>query len=272
MLRLIAILLCLLLPRLAVAQDCTALAAQAGAAEGLPEGLLPAISMVESGHTDQDGNHAPWPWTTNEGGKSNFFDSKAEALAYLENAVANGVTNIDVGCMQLNWKWHASAFPSLDAMFDPVENTRYAARFMRELHSRLGSWEVATAAYHSTDPERGQAYLQKVVAAQGALPLTAQGETTLLASAPIQLDGILAFSGAPLVQLAAASAAAASAASEAPPSRPGTPARRSTPPPVLPLVRNATHSILATAETLPPRLRRNWDDIQAMRLLLSEIP
>lgn len=272
MLRLLVLMICLLLPRLAVAQDCTALATKAGAEEGLPEGLLAAISMVESGHTDKDGNHAPWPWTTNEGGKSHFFDTKAEAVAYVESAVASGVTNIDVGCMQLNWKWHASAFPSPDAMLDPVENTRYAARFLRELHTRLGSWEVATAAYHSTDPERGQAYLQKVVAAQGALPLTAQGETTLLASAPIQLDGILAFSGAPLVQLAAAKAAAASAASERPPARPGRPMQRNAPPPDLPLVENATRSTLTTAENLPPRLRHSWDDIQTMRLLLARNP
>ena len=268
MLRLFAFLLCLLLPTLAAAQDCTALATQAGASEGLPEGLLPAIAMVESGHTDADGNHAPWPWTTNEGGKSHFFDTKTEAVAYLQNAVANGVTNIDVGCMQLNWKWHAAAFPSLDAMLDPVENTRYAARFMRELQTRLGSWEVATAAYHSTDPARGQDYLQKVIAAQGTLPITPQGQSTLLASAPIQLDGILAFSGAPLVQLAAARAAAASAASTRPLHRPSP----SAPPPDLPMVAEATRSTLATAENLPAGLRRNWDDIQTMRQLLLQSP
>lgn len=281
MLRLsLLLLVVLLVPRLAVAQDCTALAAQAGAEEGLPEGLLPAISMVESGHTDKNGNHAPWPWTTNEGGKSNYFASSAEALAHLENAVANGVTNIDVGCMQLNWKWHSQAFASPDAMLDPVRNTRYAARFLRELHARLGSWEVATAAYHSTDPERGQNYLQKVVAAQGALPVTPQGQTTLLASAPIQLDGILAFSGTPLVQLAAVRAAAVVAATERPRPRPAPrPAIWPQPgtgpagqPPNLPLVENATRSTLATAENLSPRLRHNWNDIQAMRLLLAQTP
>ncbi len=271
MLRLLALLLCLCLPRLAVAQDCSSLAAQAGAEQGLPEGLLPAISLVESGHTDASGTHAPWPWTTNEGGKSHFFDTKAEAVAYLENAVASGVTNIDVGCMQLNWKWHAQAFASPEDMFDPVQNTRYAARFMHELQTRLGSWEVATAAYHSTDPARGQDYLQKVVAAQGALPLTPQGETTLLASAPIQLDGILAFSGAPLVQLAAAQAAAISAASGAP-ARPQARPRQSAPPPDLPLVAEATRSTLTQAENLSPRLRDDWADIQALRLLLAQTP
>lgn len=269
MLRLLALLAALLSPALAAAQDCNALAAQAGAEEGLPEGLLPAIALVESGHTDAEGNHAPWPWTTNEGGKSHFFDTKDEAVAYLENAVASGVTNIDVGCMQLNWKWHAQAFTSPEQMFDPVANTRYAARFLRELQSRLGSWEVATAAYHSTDPTRGQQYLQKVVAAQGHLPLTEQGASTLLASAPIQLDGILAFSGSPLVQLDAARAAAAASAAE------DTPAPRrapQSPPPDLPMVAEARRTELLTAENLPPALRRDWDDLQSMRQLLHDMP
>lgn len=282
-------LLIALLPTLASAQECTSLAAQAGAAEGLPEGLLPAIAMVESGHTDAQGNHAPWPWTLNQGGKSMFFDTKDEALEYLQNAVSSGVTNIDVGCMQLNWKWHAQAFSSLDQMFDPVANTRYAARFMRELQSRLGSWEVATAAYHSTDPARGQAYLQKVVAAQGALPPDQQGQTTLLASAPIQLDGILAFSGNPLVQLAAAEAASLPEDGELPTPkdadmpealivradptpRPVPRPSHGAPQPDLPMVAEATRTTLTSAENLSPRLQGKWPEIEAMRKLLLQTP
>ncbi len=282
-------LLIALLPTLASAQECTSLAAQAGTAEGLPEGLLPAIAMVESGHTDAQGNHAPWPWTLNQGGKSMFFDTKDEALEYLQSAVSSGVTNIDVGCMQLNWKWHAQAFSSLDQMFDPVANTRYAARFLRELQSRLGSWEVATAAYHSTDPARGQAYLQKVVAAQGALPPDQQGQTTLLASAPIQLDGILAFSGNPLVQLAAAEAASLPEDGELPTPkdadmpealivradptpRPVPRPSHGAPQPDLPMVAEATRTTLTSAENLSPRLQRKWPEIEAMRKLLLQTP
>lgn len=286
MFRVLALLFALL-PGLAAAQDCSSLAADAGAAEGLPEGLLSAIAMVESGHTDANGTRAPWPWTLNQGGKSMFFDTKAEALDYLQSAVSSGVTNIDVGCMQLNWKWHAGAFSSLDQMFDPVANTRYAARFMRELQSRLGSWEVATAAYHSTDPTRGQDYLRKVIAAQADLPAGTGEAPTLLASAPIQLDGILAFSGNPLVQLAAAQAAARTAdtgkggaptdtpaplIATAEPPRPAPRRSHSAPPPDLPILTEATRSTLTLAENLPPRLRRNWTEIEAMRRLLTETP
>ena len=40
------------------------------------------------------------------------------------------------GCMQINWRWHGSAFDGVSDMLDPVKNTRYAARFLRLLHDR----------------------------------------------------------------------------------------------------------------------------------------
>lgn len=219
MFRALTLALALCLPGLAAAQDCARLAAEAGAHSGLPEGLLPAISLVEAGRGDGQGGVAPWPWTLNEGGKGMYFDTREEALAYLKEAVARGVTNIDVGCMQLNWKWHSAGFESPEDMIDPGRNTRYAARFMVELYNRLGSWDVAASAYHSTDRDRGQRYLAKVQAAQQSFrqtpsllaeggpegdPATSTRGTTLLVAIPTQLDGILAHGGTPLFALASA--------------------------------------------------------------------
>ncbi len=209
--RALALCLAILAPGLAAAQDCARLAAEAGAEAGIPDGLLPAISLVEAGRGTGNGGIAPWPWTLNEGGKGMYFDTREEALAYLAEALARGVTNIDIGCMQLNWKWHSAGFASPEEMIDPVRNTRYAARFMTELHNRLGSWEVAASAYHSTDPERGQRYLEKVMAARSSFRFTPEegGEAaaeggTLLTAIPTELDGILAHGGSPLIALASA--------------------------------------------------------------------
>lgn len=203
--------LAILAPGLAAAQDCARLAAQAGAEAGLPDGLLPAISLVESGRGTGKGGIAPWPWTLNEGGKGMYFDTREAALAYLAEALARGVTNIDIGCMQLNWKWHSAGFASPEDMIDPARNTRYAARFMTELHNRLGSWETAASAYHSTDPDRGRRYLEKVMAARSSFRFTpedAEGTApqggTLLTAIPTELDGILAHGGRPLIALASA--------------------------------------------------------------------
>jgi hypothetical protein len=307
MLRALALSVALLLPGLAAAQDCARLAAEAGAEAGLPDGLLPAISLVEAGRGTGNGGIAPWPWTLNQGGKGMYFDTREEALAYLKQAVAEGVTNIDVGCMQLNWKWHSAGFATPEDMIDPTRNTRYAARFMVELYNRLGSWDVAAAAYHSTNPERGQNYLQKVMAARDSFQLSpldapdgAGGETLLLTAIPAQLDGILAFAGNPLVALASAPPAdgfegetpfddapqtpsdpaadtmAEAAADIPPPSRPsratGTRQPPALPPPDLPMVIAAATVSLALPENLPPRLRHRWAEVEAMRAILSSAP
>lgn len=311
MIRALVLSLLIAAPAAAQASDapsCARLAAQAGSEAGLPDGLLPAISLVEAGRGDGKGGIAPWPWTLNEGGKGMYFDTREEALAHLEDAIARGVTNIDVGCMQLNWKWHSAGFPSPAEMIDPERNTRYAARFMVELQSRLGSWETAAAAYHSTDPDRGRNYLQKVLAAQGSFHLGPEGETDdgpRIAGLPANLRGILAFAGEPLVALTSAppadgftgetpfdavpvetvgdeSEAVADTGSDAhtidpdpsrpPPPRPGADPLHRMPPPDLPMVIAAATATLALPENLPPRLRHRWTEVEEMREILAETP
>lgn len=144
-----------------VAPLCEALAARAGAEAGLPEGLLPAIARVESGKRTAQGVRA-WPWTLNQGGDGSYHASLAEALAHLDGLLAKGIRNVDLGCMQLNWRWHGDAFPDAATMMDPVANTRYAAAFLRDLHRQHGSWTQAVAHYHSADPARGPAYAARV--------------------------------------------------------------------------------------------------------------
>lgn len=283
------------------APDCARLAAEAGAVEGIPDGLLPAISLVETGKSDGAGGRMPWAWTLNQGGQSYYLNSADEALAQLDQILATGTTNVDVGCMQLNWKWHSEAFASRADMMDPVQNTAYAARFLKELYNQLGSWELATAAYHSTDPNRGQAYLAKVSAAQevmlALLPtLPQQGGTTppvLLAAVPMRLQGLLALSGSPLFEQATERAALISRG-EAPPADPEAPPPAFAPgeddpdlplvepqvaaaqprrdPPDLPMVMAATESQTADRASAPQRLQADWDTVEEMRRILAQDP
>nr|WP_111299306.1 lytic transglycosylase domain-containing protein [Paracoccus saliphilus] len=150
--------------------DCEALAAQAGAEMGLPEGLLPAVARVESGMTHQ-GRVLAWPWTLNQGGRGSYHATKDEALQQLSQVLAAGAQNVDIGCMQINWHWHHDAFPDIGAMMDPVLNTRYAARFLADLYQRHGNWTTAVAAYHAGDPSGGSTYVGRVEGIMGrAIP------------------------------------------------------------------------------------------------------
>lgn len=139
---------------------------QAEAGSSVPPGLLTGIARVESGRRDPvSGKLHPWPWTINAEGRGYYFDSKAEAIAFARSLQARDVRSFDVGCLQVNVMYHPSAFQSLEDAFDPVLNARYAAQFLTELRDKTGSWETASAWYHSANPELGNPYRSQVVAA-----------------------------------------------------------------------------------------------------------
>ena len=115
---------------------CEYLAKDAEKKYGLPENILLSISRVESGYQKVDGVIRAWPWTLNAGGDSAYFQTKEDALRSLEDRIKKGVTNIDIGCMQLNFRWHKDFFNNLSDMINPIENVDYAARFLNKLHQR----------------------------------------------------------------------------------------------------------------------------------------
>jgi hypothetical protein len=137
----------------------------AGQAHAVPQGLMAAIGQVESGRRDPvSGALRPWPWTVDAEGQGSFYDSKTQAIAAVRALQARGVRSIDVGCMQVNLQQHPDAFSSLEQAFDPMANADYAGRFLVQLHDQAGAWSKATAMYHSTTPDLGAAYEQKVMA------------------------------------------------------------------------------------------------------------
>ena len=142
--------------------DCEFIASKVEKEENLPKHLLSSISRVEAGRKLSNGNVRGWPWTLNHSGKGLFFETKEQALKYLRNAVNNGSTNIDVGCMQLNYKWHKIAFSTLSEMMDPNFNVQYAAKFAKELFARHGNWEDVIKHYHSNKKKFNVPYYNKV--------------------------------------------------------------------------------------------------------------
>ncbi len=162
---------------------CRGAVLQAERAGHIPERLMDAIAMVESGKRDPvSGAVYPWPWTINAEGVGHWYDSKAEAIAAVKALQARGVASIDVGCMQVNLMHHPTAFASLDIAFDPAANANYAARFLRELYNQTYAWPLAAAAYHSFTPDIGADYARKVLAAWGQ-PQAPSGAAMVTASA-----------------------------------------------------------------------------------------
>ncbi len=169
----------------------------------IPAKLMPAISRVESGRLDPVTKRVrAWPWTINVEGTGHFFPSKAEAIAAVQALQALGPRSIDVGCMQVSLIFHPHAFTDLEDAFDPPANTRYAARFLAGLYQQTKDWNLATAAYHSQDAERGEEY-QRRVFGRVMTPMLPAGAGTLKSAKPTSQPTAFAAWVPPVNQFAA---------------------------------------------------------------------
>ena len=144
----------------AKADPCGAAVERAARLTGVPVSLLRAIGEVESGVQLSDKRIA-WPWAVNDG-RSLFFRNRETAAAHVEALIAAGKPNVDIGCLQVNWRWHAKAFAAPADLLDPATNTLYAARYLADLRREVGSWAAAVSAYHSRAEARASAYRCRV--------------------------------------------------------------------------------------------------------------
>jgi soluble lytic murein transglycosylase-like protein len=128
---------------------------------GVPLGVLYAVGLTETGRGDTLRPHA-----LNIEGRAVYESDRTAALARFQAAEQAGAKWIDVGCMQINYRFHARNFASVADMLEPARNVDYAARFLRQLREREGSWTMAVARYHA-GPSNGpaqQRYVCRVIA------------------------------------------------------------------------------------------------------------
>lgn len=123
----------------------------------IPVDVLLALTRTETGRGEQQ-NLNPWPWAVNIGGSGRWFANRAEALSFVVDHHQNGANSFDIGCFQINHKWHGKHFNSIGNMFDPILNAKYAARFLTQLFLEFGSWSAAAGAFHSRTPSKAERY------------------------------------------------------------------------------------------------------------------
>lgn len=129
---------------------------------GIPAGLLTAIAHVESGRADAAGAVRAWPWTVTSPEGDVKHATKWDAITAVQDLRRRGITNIDVGCMQVNLRHHPNAFRNLNVAFDPEANVAYGANYLMQQYRRTGDWRLAAAHYHSTNPEHAGPYAERV--------------------------------------------------------------------------------------------------------------
>ncbi|WP_247743434.1 transglycosylase SLT domain-containing protein [Shimia sp. R10_1] len=151
------------------AETCDRVARIVASETGVPLDVLRAITRTETGRA-KNGVLSPWPWTVNMEGKGVWFESQHEALAYVQKHFAAGARSFDVGCFQLNYRWHGQHFTDVTHMFDPVANARYAADFLSRLYVEMQNWDDAAAAYHSRTPKYAEKYKARFKRIMANLP------------------------------------------------------------------------------------------------------
>ena len=134
---------------------------RASAEYGVPVGILYAVGLAETGRKG-----SLQPNAMNIEGKAVFPASRAEALRLFADAKGRGAKLIDVGCMQINERYHGDHFAGISDMFDPHHNVDYAARFLVDLKRQHLIWSMAVARYHAgpdNDPAQ-KVYVCRVIA------------------------------------------------------------------------------------------------------------
>lgn len=171
--------------------NCATYTAQYEKHHNIPEGLLQAISQVESGRKDGAGHLVAWPWAINVEGQGYYFPTKEAAIEAVRRFQNKGIKSIDVGCMQINLLHHPSAFASLQEAFDPEKNVAYGASFLSQLKKADSSWLTAVSHYHSANPIHHVSYQKNVLKQWGC---NMKGERPLMAAvlhaAPLKVNRI----------------------------------------------------------------------------------
>lgn len=87
----------------------------------IPRGLLLAIANIESGLK---------PFALNIEGRAVFPQTYEEAVTLVKEAIETGITHIDLGVTQLNYRWHNENFVNTGDMIDPKTNIEYAGKLL----------------------------------------------------------------------------------------------------------------------------------------------
>lgn len=143
-------------------RTCDSAAQTAALKYGVPAEIMLSIARVESGRGE---GRMPWPWTINSDGKGYWFETRRAAIEFAAERLAAGSNDFDIGCFQINLRWHPEAFSSLEDALDPNANADYAAQFLTSLFQTEGDWKSAVAAYHSRSPAQAKTYIAQIEAA-----------------------------------------------------------------------------------------------------------
>ncbi len=122
----------------------------------IPPSILYGIAYAESGKTIRPGVYKPWPWTLNVAGVPRRYPTRKSAYKGLIYFLKQGVKSIDIGLMQVNWRYHRDKLGTPWQALDPFNNTRAGAKVLQTEFKKVGEWRKAIGRYHSPGRKTAQ--------------------------------------------------------------------------------------------------------------------
>lgn len=134
----------------------------------IPASILYAIALTESGLRLKRKAFRPWPWTLNVAGKPRRYKTRKAAHEALAYYLKQGIRSIDIGLMQVNWRYHHKKLGTPWQALDPYHNIRTGAHILRTEYKHIKQWNRAIGRYHSpgktsAQKRRAKRYLSRVM-------------------------------------------------------------------------------------------------------------
>lgn len=89
------------------------------------------------------------------------FETRLKGISHYSIRFVD-IENIDLGVMQINWKYHGDQVPSLSRLMDPDYNIAYGAFYLSKLIHKYGNVWEAVGYYHSSTPSEQKRYIAEV--------------------------------------------------------------------------------------------------------------
>lgn len=133
---------------------------------GIPLQLFYAVALTESGTLIAAMNRRrPWPWTLNIAGKGIYFSTRLAAWQALDQSLRNGETSVDIGLMQVNWRFHQRRLGNSWLALEPGHNLAVGAEILADCYKNRRDWWASIGCYHApSDSARAKRYRRRVAA------------------------------------------------------------------------------------------------------------
>jgi hypothetical protein len=95
--------------------------------------------------------------------RGSIFRPRQSAWRASQVALTETDASVDIGLMQISWRYHQSSLGSSWQALDPYHNLRVAAALLRDCFNERGDWIESAGCYHApNNPARANRYGRRV--------------------------------------------------------------------------------------------------------------